>query len=161
MGYIARRYMAFVAMAECRTMSPITSHRTGTWTGDTDGRCFASMCFSPPVWFSSIKRALAKVVSKFAPDQQLRDVHLVETSSAMRDLQKAKLQPQADQLGCKLHWHDAIDDVPPSNGFSMILAHEFFDALPFHLLQVRFHVIATSRFAYCSYRKDKAVGKKS
>jgi len=78
----------------------------------------------------------------------------------MRDLQKAKLQPQANQLGCKLHWHDAIEDIPPSNSFSMILAHEFFDALPFHLLQVKFHIIIPSTFTHSSHRKDKAVGKK-
>ena len=112
--------------------------------------------------FSLTKRVLVKVASKFAPGGQIRDVHLVETSSAMRDLQKAKLQPQANQLGCKLHWHDAIDDIPPSKGFSMILAHEFFDALPFHLLQVRFHVvIILSTFTHSSHRKDKVVGKKS
>ncbi|KAH9074340.1 putative S-adenosyl-L-methionine-dependent methyltransferase MidA, partial [Lactarius deliciosus] len=38
--------------------------------------------------------------------------------------------------GLRIHWHDSIDDVPAANGiYTMLVAHEFFDALPFHLIE--------------------------
>ena len=40
--------------------------------------------------------------------------------------------------GLRIHWHDSIDDVPAANSiYTMLVAHEFFDALPFHLIEVR------------------------
>ncbi len=49
-------------------------------------------------------------------------VHLVETSKQLKDIQRAKI-PNAN-------WHDTIDNVP--EGPSLIIANEFFDALPIH-----------------------------
>ncbi|OYZ98763.1 MAG: methyltransferase [Rhizobiales bacterium 17-65-6] len=49
-------------------------------------------------------------------------VHLVETSPALRERQKAALP------GITPHWHDRLEDVPP--GPAIILANEFLDALP-------------------------------
>ncbi|KAH9044050.1 putative S-adenosyl-L-methionine-dependent methyltransferase-domain-containing protein [Lactarius deliciosus] len=38
--------------------------------------------------------------------------------------------------GLRIHWHDSIDDIPAANGiYTMLVAHEFFDALPFHLIE--------------------------
>ncbi len=55
----------------------------------------------------------------------------------MRAAQKVKLGPIAQKNGWSLRWHDSIDDLRPNaNKFTLLLAHEFFDALPFHLLQV-------------------------
>ncbi|UTW54972.1 class I SAM-dependent methyltransferase [Kordiimonas sp. SCSIO 12610] len=50
------------------------------------------------------------------------DIHFVETSKQLKTLQKEKV-PDAN-------WHDQIHDVP--EGFSLIVANEFFDALPIH-----------------------------
>lgn len=50
------------------------------------------------------------------------DVHLVETSPALRRRQRATL---AD---LEVHWHTSLADVPP--GPSLVIANEFFDALP-------------------------------
>jgi NADH dehydrogenase [ubiquinone] 1 alpha subcomplex assembly factor 7 len=52
-------------------------------------------------------------------------VHLVETSPALRDIQRAALHDIQN-----VQWHDRIDDVPA--GPSIILANEYFDALPVH-----------------------------
>jgi NADH dehydrogenase [ubiquinone] 1 alpha subcomplex assembly factor 7 len=53
-------------------------------------------------------------------------------------VQQKKLQPWDGKNGLKIHWHDSIDDVPASDGtYTMLVAHEFFDALPFHLIEVR------------------------
>jgi len=49
-------------------------------------------------------------------------VHLVETSPALRERQAAALADAAAT------WHAALDDVPP--GPTVVLANEFFDALP-------------------------------
>ncbi|WP_127092073.1 class I SAM-dependent methyltransferase [Aquabacter cavernae] len=49
-------------------------------------------------------------------------VHLVETSPALRARQKAALPKVSPQ------WHDRLEDVPP--GPAIVLANEFFDALP-------------------------------
>ncbi|KAI0044153.1 DUF185-domain-containing protein [Auriscalpium vulgare] len=66
----------------------------------------------------------------------LKHIHLVETSSSLRKIQEQKLQPWVDKHDLQLHWHDSIDDVPSSGeSYTMLVAHEFFDALPIHLLQ--------------------------
>lgn len=55
----------------------------------------------------------------------------------MRSRQSDKLTVFAKEPGWKLEWHDSIDEIPPdSKKFTMIIAHEFFDALPFHLIRV-------------------------
>jgi NADH dehydrogenase [ubiquinone] 1 alpha subcomplex assembly factor 7 len=69
-------------------------------------------------------------------------VHLVETSRPLRAQQEAALRPLADQLGCALEWHDVLDAVPPDDGvFTALVAHEFFDALPIRVIQVRPRVV--------------------
>tara|TARA_R110002126_G_scaffold4971_2_gene25954 strand:- start:2948 stop:4045 length:1098 start_codon:yes stop_codon:yes gene_type:complete len=50
------------------------------------------------------------------------EIHLVETSAAMRDRQRATL------AGYAPHWHDTLDTVPP--GPTILIANEFLDALP-------------------------------
>ncbi|QTL05829.1 SAM-dependent methyltransferase [Aquabacter sp. L1I39] len=52
------------------------------------------------------------------------DVHLVETSPVLRRKQEEALRPS----GARVTWHARIEDVPA--GPSIILANEFFDALP-------------------------------
>lgn len=50
------------------------------------------------------------------------DIHLVETSTAMRKRQRTALD------GYTLEWHDALDTVP--SGPTILIANEFLDALP-------------------------------
>ena len=52
------------------------------------------------------------------------DLHLVETSPVLREVQRARL------ASCErpIEWHDTLDTVPP--GPTLVLANEFFDALP-------------------------------
>lgn len=52
------------------------------------------------------------------------DVHLVETSPALRAAQRQNLEP----LGVAVTWHSSIDTIPA--GPAIVLANEFFDALP-------------------------------
>ncbi|KAI0671441.1 DUF185-domain-containing protein [Trametes maxima] len=64
------------------------------------------------------------------------EIHLVETSLTMRTAQEKKLSSLAQAHGWKLHWDDSIDDIQSDTSkYTLVLAHEFFDALPFHLLQ--------------------------
>ncbi|KAH8987098.1 DUF185-domain-containing protein [Lactarius hatsudake] len=66
----------------------------------------------------------------------IKHVHLVESSQSLRAVQQKKLEPWDGKNGLKIHWHDSIDDVPAANGiYTMLVAHEFFDALPFHLIE--------------------------
>jgi NADH dehydrogenase [ubiquinone] 1 alpha subcomplex assembly factor 7 len=58
-------------------------------------------------------------------------VHLVETSERLRDLQRARLE------GAAVRWHKALDEVPP--GPMLLVANEFFDALPIHQLVATEH----------------------
>jgi SAM-dependent MidA family methyltransferase len=51
-------------------------------------------------------------------------VHLVETSPALRERQRAALEG----AGVPLHWHERVDEVP--DGPVIAVANEFFDALP-------------------------------
>jgi SAM-dependent MidA family methyltransferase len=58
------------------------------------------------------------------------DVHLVETSPVLRDMQKQRV-PDA-------HWHESVDDVPAKP--LLLVANEFLDALP-----IRQHVAGLER----------------
>jgi len=59
-------------------------------------------------------------------------VHLVETSPTLRARQAATLAPLARPT-----WHDRLEDVP--DGPSLIVANEFFDALPIRQIQRTVH----------------------
>jgi NADH dehydrogenase [ubiquinone] 1 alpha subcomplex assembly factor 7 len=62
----------------------------------------------------------------------------VESSPALRAVQEKKLQAWGDKGSLELHWHDSIEDIPTTDSvYTMLVAHEFFDALPFHLIEVR------------------------
>jgi NADH dehydrogenase [ubiquinone] 1 alpha subcomplex assembly factor 7 len=55
-------------------------------------------------------------------------IHLVETSLALRKL-------QADRLGSAVTWHESIESLP--RGPAIIIANEFFDALPISQYEFR------------------------
>jgi NADH dehydrogenase [ubiquinone] 1 alpha subcomplex assembly factor 7 len=57
------------------------------------------------------------------------DIHLVEISPRLRELQQEKLAP----TGLAIHWHGRIEDLP--DGPAIVIANEFFDALPIHQFQ--------------------------
>jgi len=64
---------------------------------------------------------------KVAPDFRAAiEVHLVEISPALRQLQQEKLGP----VVAPIHWHQALQDAPIDP--AIIIANEFFDALPVH-----------------------------
>ncbi|KAI5118137.1 hypothetical protein M0805_001736 [Coniferiporia weirii] len=76
----------------------------------------------------------------------LHELHLVETSASMRTLQRETLQKYGllknKAFGDRelVHWRDSLEDAlasskVDSDTFTMIIAHEFFDALPIHLLE--------------------------
>ncbi|KAJ7757738.1 S-adenosyl-L-methionine-dependent methyltransferase [Mycena maculata] len=76
-----------------------------------------------------------RVVARFGK-KQLKSVHLVETSPTLRALQDTRLSPDALKYGCALDWHDSVDQISPSSeAYTMVIAHEFFDALPFHTIE--------------------------
>ncbi|HEX2553654.1 MAG TPA: SAM-dependent methyltransferase [Microvirga sp.] len=58
-------------------------------------------------------------------------VHLVETSPALRERQRAALAPS----GAQVSWHEHVEAVPP--GPMVALANEFFDALPIRQFAAR------------------------
>jgi SAM-dependent MidA family methyltransferase len=63
----------------------------------------------------------------------------VETSHPLRSVQEQALKPLAEKFGWSIQWHDNLDAiVPKDEQYTMVLAHEFFDALPLHLIEVSF-----------------------
>lgn len=55
----------------------------------------------------------------------------------MKSLQEQTLGPLVDERGWRMHCHSSLEEIPRDvETFTMLVAHEFFDALPFHLLQV-------------------------
>ena len=61
----------------------------------------------------------------------------METSHPLRSVQEQALKPFAENYGWKIQWHDSLDAIAQAdNQYTMVLAHEFFDALPFHLIEV-------------------------
>ncbi|OCH86620.1 DUF185-domain-containing protein [Obba rivulosa] len=68
----------------------------------------------------------------------VKEVHLVETSAHLQAAQEASLRPMAERQGWepRLSWHSSIDEIPHEREqFTILVAHEFFDALPFHLIE--------------------------
>ncbi|MBW0465937.1 hypothetical protein O181_005652 [Austropuccinia psidii MF-1] len=64
----------------------------------------------------------------------LQSVHLIENSQFMRERQKQKLR--LDESKQKVFWYDRIEQIPSAvDEWTMIIAHEFFDALPVHIFQ--------------------------
>lgn len=96
----------------------------------------------------TLARDVLKVLSKFKLGAEL-SIHMVEVSPFLSKIQAQRFcythetLPEDSQLphyqtgttasGTKAFWHRRLEDVP--QGFSLILAHEFFDALPVHKLQ--------------------------
>ncbi|SRR6266550_5040874 len=77
---------------------------------------------------------MSQLTSRESP---LKHLHLIESSRAMRSLQEQKLQSSVQKLGCAVSWHDTLEELQPSpDMFTMLIAHEFFDALPIHIIQV-------------------------
>ncbi|KAI6024824.1 S-adenosyl-L-methionine-dependent methyltransferase [Pisolithus microcarpus] len=75
-----------------------------------------------------------------ASRSKLTNVHLAETSPAMRALQESKLKRTVHEGSPGIAWHDALDDIPRSpDTYTMVVAHEFFDALPVHLIEKTSH----------------------
>lgn len=63
----------------------------------------------------------------------------METSHPLRSVQEQALKPFAEKFGWSIQWHDNLDAIVPTDKqYTMVLAHEFFDALPFHLIEVGF-----------------------
>lgn len=91
---------------------------------------------------------IMKVFSQFVTNSSDISIHLVEVSPFLSKMQAQKMcfkSLEFDQAdlpyyrrgemvsGVNAYWYKRIEDVP--NEFSIILAHEFFDALPIHKLQ--------------------------
>lgn len=88
---------------------------------------------------------ILKVLSHFKLNKDM-SIHFVDISPHLSKLQAQRLCYKHNDVehqvyyrhgetisGTKVYWYKQIEDVPEE--FSIILAHEFFDALPFHKLQ--------------------------
>ena len=91
---------------------------------------------------------ILRVFSKFQVNESM-SIHLVELSPFLSKMQSQKLCYSSGEVdpqhnlpyyragetvsGVKIYWYHRIEDIP--NEFSIIIAHEFFDALPIHKLQ--------------------------
>ncbi|KAL1405195.1 hypothetical protein Q8F55_008820 [Vanrija albida] len=65
----------------------------------------------------------------------INTIHLVENSENLQSVQRQKLSPRAKDLGADLVWNEQVDMIPQSDDFTFVIAHEFFDAMPIHILQ--------------------------
>ncbi|KAH9463746.1 hypothetical protein MJO28_008107 [Puccinia striiformis f. sp. tritici] len=82
---------------------------------------------------------MADIVRTFKSIKAFNDVdfsiHFIENSQFMRDLQEQKLSPFNDLNG-KVCWFDRIEQVGKvDDQWTMVIGHEFFDALPVHIFQ--------------------------
>lgn len=103
-----------------------------------------------------VLKTLFQICNHFKLEDKV-SLHLVEISPKQSKLQAEKIcvkyaeqTPQTNQdqkhavthymkgvtkTGIDVYWYYSIKDVP--KGFSIFLAHEFFDALPIHKFQVQ------------------------
>ena len=80
-----------------------------------------------------------RVVAQFpAARAALARVHLVDNSAHMQALQRRTLENSG--FAERIEWHASLEDVPAveegADVYTMLVAHEFFDALPINLLEV-------------------------
>ncbi|XP_036326774.1 protein arginine methyltransferase NDUFAF7 homolog, mitochondrial [Rhagoletis pomonella] len=95
----------------------------------------------------TLARDVLKVLTKFKFGGQF-SMHMVEISPHLSKVQGQRLcfstetvtdessphyQTGKTATGTHVYWHKRLEDVP--RAFSIVLAHEFFDALPVHKLQ--------------------------
>ncbi|SGY79980.1 BQ5605_C008g05268 [Microbotryum silenes-dioicae] len=70
-----------------------------------------------------------------ASARPVTSIHLVESSAALRKVQKEKLA-NSGFADVETRWWDNAVEVPPSEDeFTIVIAHEFFDALPIHIFE--------------------------
>ena len=98
----------------------------------------------------SLSQDILRVFSHFKLSKAI-SLHLVEISPFLSNFQASKLCIKHNEVdtntsetnyyregetvsGIKVYWYHRIEDVPDQK-FSIVLAHEFFDALPIHKLQ--------------------------
>ncbi len=84
---------------------------------------------------------LVRATAKVPEFLEAADIHLVESSRRLRDMQREKL-PELD-----ITWHDTFADIP--RGPTFLIANEFFDALPVHQL-IRTETGFTERLLTCN-----------
>lgn len=81
----------------------------------------------------------------------------METSLFLREIQRRRLS----RAPASVQWHESIDHITPSNdSFTMLVAHEFFDALPVHVFRVSCFCSATETFSTDGDRKLKKDGRR-
>lgn len=92
---------------------------------------------------------LLRASSKFKQFlNSIQAIHLVEASDKLREVQRSKLcgtnqfEKRSDQLwyaksthGPQVCWHTDITSVPQNLDRPLLLAHEFFDAIPIHAFE--------------------------
>ncbi|XP_065063421.1 protein arginine methyltransferase NDUFAF7, mitochondrial-like isoform X2 [Rhopilema esculentum] len=87
---------------------------------------------------------ILRVFRQFKVGRDALSVHLVEVSEKMRQMQRKLLcgihesnknfeNATSKYNDVEVHWYSNIKDVP--TGFTMYIAHEFFDALPIHVFK--------------------------
>lgn len=98
----------------------------------------------------TLAQDVLRVFARFGLSNRL-SVHLVEVSTHLSNLQARQLcchfaETKSDDTsvryyqsgetlsGIKVYWYHKIEDIP--KGFSIYLAHEYFDALPVHKFQL-------------------------
>ncbi|GAA5839478.1 hypothetical protein JCM11251_002736 [Rhodosporidiobolus azoricus] len=69
----------------------------------------------------------------------ISSIHLVETSPLLRSVQKSAIT-QVGHVDTPTHWYGDVKEVPqaksgPEGEMTMLVAHEFFDALPIHVFE--------------------------
>ncbi|XP_076954226.1 uncharacterized protein LOC143628553 [Bidens hawaiensis] len=87
---------------------------------------------------------LLRGASKFEKFTQSINIHMIEVSPALKKIQKSTLkcnnEDGADEntattlTGTPVSWHSTLEEVPTGLP-TIIIAHEFFDALPVHQFQ--------------------------
>ncbi|PWN92027.1 DUF185-domain-containing protein [Acaromyces ingoldii] len=95
---------------------------------------------------------MLRTFARFAPFyRSIKDIHLVETSPGLMELQYNAIEKALEGTGKRLvsadqevvgedeirvEWFPLVDSVPiRSDSWTMVAAHEFFDALPTHIFE--------------------------
>jgi NADH dehydrogenase [ubiquinone] 1 alpha subcomplex assembly factor 7 len=79
---------------------------------------------------------ICRIISQFPESKDNVSIALIEISPTLKQVQQKLLceQPQSNtsRYGFPIHWYNNLDELSFHSGFSVFLAHEFFDALPIH-----------------------------
>lgn len=128
----------FGELAAIWFLSTLQSQTTGATSTPSKGVRLVELGPGRGTLMNDILRVFRGPLASSTP---VKSVHLIETSPALREKQKTALSTYLESNISRsppldVQWHEQIEDVPEDSSVdTLVIANEFFDALPIHVFE--------------------------